>query len=638
MQQNYSKKIEPIQKTSKNTASSVLDASSQSEGLQRKADMANNAAQREEAPRPNNTGMPDNLKSGIESLSGFSMDDVRVHYNSSKPATVQALAYTQGTDIHVAPGQEKHLPHEAWHVAQQMAGRVSPTTNINGMPVNDNAGLEHEADVMGEKAVQMKSDESKTVQRATTWNGVAQRVEPNDYYYHISDSKIELKIDPMHAINSPGTRTGRGDDLGPGFYMGDSNFLPDYYKKNYTSKDVYIYYIGKNLIDTNLKPNIEDFTQGKNGLEGLFQIAMQLGWRYVDENDVTNHQRPLDLLTVGKTVTDKFRKCVEKIYGIKEATNIINIFEEANKKAIWKGLINDTDHPKMEKDTLKIEKKDIVDYFTKCGIYNIVEGLEETLPKEFSPGISYETNIQTSTTEIQKRISPLVMKFYAKFSKEKTNQPILEITNVVEYFINEHGINKDFAEGLAKALPTKDGKFNLDAKKEYIQTDIFKFVKNNYEAFIQQKIHYIYKSLETHGTTPIQIAIRNDIEFEKNVEGAEGVKTVEKVKLLDEIKKNVIKFTKEEIELTQKELAESKTKVVPIPKENNPVTIDVSKTEETKTETNVVSIPEGNNPVTIDDPKTKGTESGDELQKKLKTVLAEAKQEKEDEDSSRGNK
>ena len=153
MQQNYSKKTDPIQKTSKNTASSILDASSQSEALQRKADMANNAAQHAEAPRPNNTGMPDNLKSGIESLSGFSMDDVRVHYNSSKPATVQALAYTQGTDIHVAPGQEKHLPHEAWHVAQQMAGRVSPTTNINGMPVNDNAGLEHEADVMGEKAV-----------------------------------------------------------------------------------------------------------------------------------------------------------------------------------------------------------------------------------------------------------------------------------------------------------------------------------------------------------------------------------------------------------------------------------------------------------------------------------------------------
>ena len=155
------------------SAASVLDASSQSEGLQRKADMANNAAQREEAPHPNNTGMPDNLKSGIESLSGFSMDDVRVHYNSSKPATVQALAYTQGTDIHVAPGQEKHLPHEAWHVAQQMAGRVSPTTNINGMPVNDNAGLEHEADVMGEKAIQIKKS-SEVSAKKTSSNNCAQ--------------------------------------------------------------------------------------------------------------------------------------------------------------------------------------------------------------------------------------------------------------------------------------------------------------------------------------------------------------------------------------------------------------------------------------------------------------------------------
>ena len=102
--------------------------------------------------KPNKTGLPDNLKAGVENLSGYSLDDVKVHYNSSQPATVQALAYTQGTDIHVAPGQEQHLPHEAWHVAQQMAGRVEPTTEVGGMPVNDSAGLEHEADVMGAKA------------------------------------------------------------------------------------------------------------------------------------------------------------------------------------------------------------------------------------------------------------------------------------------------------------------------------------------------------------------------------------------------------------------------------------------------------------------------------------------------------
>jgi len=154
MNTTYTQKNDTVQKVANTNAESVKDSSTQNDSLQRKADMANGTAQRAADPRPNNTGLPDNLKTGIESLSGFSMDDVRVHYNSSKPAAVHALAYTQGTDIHVAPGQEHALPHEAWHVAQQMAGRVAPTTNINGMPVNDNAGLEHEADVMGEKALQ----------------------------------------------------------------------------------------------------------------------------------------------------------------------------------------------------------------------------------------------------------------------------------------------------------------------------------------------------------------------------------------------------------------------------------------------------------------------------------------------------
>ena len=176
MNATYVKRQSPAQKKDVSTASSVLDSSSQNESLQCKADMVNNATQRAEAPRPNNTGMPDNLKAGIESLSGFSMDDVRVHYNSSKPATVQALAYTQGTDIHVAPGQEKHLPHEAWHVAQQMAGRVSPTTNINGMPVNDNISLEHEADIMGEKAKQNTEKNSEFGPHAQLKANTIQRV------------------------------------------------------------------------------------------------------------------------------------------------------------------------------------------------------------------------------------------------------------------------------------------------------------------------------------------------------------------------------------------------------------------------------------------------------------------------------
>ncbi|WP_109439054.1 DUF4157 domain-containing protein [Aquimarina sp. AU119] len=113
--------------------------------------------------RKNKTGLPDRLKSGIENLSGYSMDDVKVHYNSNKPAQLQAHAYAQGTDIHLAPGQQKHLPHEAWHVVQQKQGRVKPTRQLKSkVPINDDAGLEKEADVMGAKALQMKPMEPVT--------------------------------------------------------------------------------------------------------------------------------------------------------------------------------------------------------------------------------------------------------------------------------------------------------------------------------------------------------------------------------------------------------------------------------------------------------------------------------------------
>jgi Domain of unknown function (DUF4157) len=109
-------------------------------------------AQLEEAPSANRTGLPDNVKAGVESLSGVSLDNVKVHYNSGKPAQLNALAYAQGTDIHVAPGQEQHVPHEAWHVVQQHQGRVQPTTQAKGVAINDDSSLEREADVMGAKA------------------------------------------------------------------------------------------------------------------------------------------------------------------------------------------------------------------------------------------------------------------------------------------------------------------------------------------------------------------------------------------------------------------------------------------------------------------------------------------------------
>lgn len=139
--QNLKQGIAPVYKppkTFEDEAQPPKDDAPDSEPIQRKE---------------NDNGLPDNLKTGIENLSGYAMDDVKVHYNSDKPAKYKAHAFTQGTDIHIASGQEKHLPHEAWHSVQQKQGRVKPTLQMkNDVAINDDEGLETEADVMGSKA------------------------------------------------------------------------------------------------------------------------------------------------------------------------------------------------------------------------------------------------------------------------------------------------------------------------------------------------------------------------------------------------------------------------------------------------------------------------------------------------------
>ncbi len=95
----------------------------------------------------------------MESALNTSFADVKVHANSAKASNVGALAYTQGTDIHFAPGKyspgtssgNKLLGHELTHVKQQSEGRVKATGEIAGMPLNDSKALENEADKGGSK-------------------------------------------------------------------------------------------------------------------------------------------------------------------------------------------------------------------------------------------------------------------------------------------------------------------------------------------------------------------------------------------------------------------------------------------------------------------------------------------------------
>lgn len=102
---------------------------------------------------PSGDGLPENLKIGLENISGISLSDVKVHKNSEEPEKVGAQAYTQGTDIHIAPGQEKCLPHEGWHAVQQKQGRVEAEIQLKtGAAVNEDSKLEREACVMGARA------------------------------------------------------------------------------------------------------------------------------------------------------------------------------------------------------------------------------------------------------------------------------------------------------------------------------------------------------------------------------------------------------------------------------------------------------------------------------------------------------
>lgn len=169
----------------------------------RQSNLSEKPIQKQEETIPNQTGLPDNLKAGIENLSGYSLDNVRVHYNSPKPTQLQALAYTQGTEIHVAPGQEKHLPHEAWHVVQQMQGRVKPTMQMKGVQINDDEGLENEAEVMGDKAYQLIDNRGETVahRQVKEYENNSKQTAPSTYLISISTNSTPSKTIIQRKLN-----------------------------------------------------------------------------------------------------------------------------------------------------------------------------------------------------------------------------------------------------------------------------------------------------------------------------------------------------------------------------------------------------------------------------------------------------
>jgi hypothetical protein len=104
--------------------------------------------------------LPDSVREFFEPRFVGDFTRVRVHTNERAATTVNALdarAFTVGHDVAFAAGQyspgttqgRELLGHELTHVMQQQEGRVKPTFQTGGLPINDEIGLESEADRMG---------------------------------------------------------------------------------------------------------------------------------------------------------------------------------------------------------------------------------------------------------------------------------------------------------------------------------------------------------------------------------------------------------------------------------------------------------------------------------------------------------
>lgn len=163
--------------------------------------------QRDGKAEADSTSLPSLLRTGLEALSGRDLSMVRVHYNSSEPARVNALAYTQEQDIYIAPSQKQHLPHEGWHAVQQMQRRLKPTVQDGGVSINDDERLEREADVMGARALQASPPASARLDGATQESGEVQhRTGPK------GSATIQRKDDDEPPEAGPGPVTkGVGD-------------------------------------------------------------------------------------------------------------------------------------------------------------------------------------------------------------------------------------------------------------------------------------------------------------------------------------------------------------------------------------------------------------------------------------------
>ncbi len=119
---------------------------------QMKSDQASQSTKSNQNQKQSNQGASSGSKSSIsapvrskmENSLGSSFSDVKIHKDSPQAKSMGALAFTQGSNVHFAPGQynpqsqsgQALLGHELTHVVQQRAGRVATPQQSKGAPIN----------------------------------------------------------------------------------------------------------------------------------------------------------------------------------------------------------------------------------------------------------------------------------------------------------------------------------------------------------------------------------------------------------------------------------------------------------------------------------------------------------------------
>jgi ribosomal protein S18 acetylase RimI-like enzyme len=179
--------------------------------------------------RPKSGGwpLPPEVREKMEKAIGANFSDVRIHVGP-EAASIGAIAFTWGTDIHFAPGQyNPHTPHgqflighELTHVVQQRSGRVANPYGSGVAVVQDHA-LEAEADRFGKLAAQAVQRRSNGAPAA---HASIQRYTVRPPHRHGSGWEIHAAAaGSLQAVGSV-----RLTPSGKGVYISDLNVAPEH--------------------------------------------------------------------------------------------------------------------------------------------------------------------------------------------------------------------------------------------------------------------------------------------------------------------------------------------------------------------------------------------------------------------------